>query len=209
MEEEMALYQHRFRGTTEQSELFVFSWWAQSNRSLSAANAAAVTWLADLMAGATAGNGLEDHLTTGVIFDRVSTGEITPSTGTQVALAETSITSPGVVATAALPADVALCISLRTALANRRGRGRFYLPQPSAASSTTTGLVSSDTITDLGASLEAAWTGYNTGTDRPVVYSRASRSSQNITSYDIGNHWDTQRRRDNSQTESRTSTSMP
>jgi hypothetical protein len=205
----MVLYQHRFLGHTADGDNWMYSWWATSNRSLVDAQAAAVAWNAALWAGATAGNGLEDHVTAEVGNDSVTTVTIDVLTGLQSARLDTAQSIDGVAAGNALPADVALVVSLRTGLANRRGRGRFYLPQPAASQLTTNGRVLADFVTDLGASLEAAWTAYNTATDIPVVYSRTSRSTQPITTFDIGNLYDTQRGRESSQVESRTSTTMP
>lgn len=205
----MPLYQHRFRGHTAMGDTFVFSWWANDSRSTTDANDAAAVWITDVMAGATAGNGLEDHLTDEVGFDVVSTGRITVLTGLQDQLAETPVNLDGVDAGSALPGDVALVVSLRTGLANRSGRGRFYLPQPAASSLTALGKVAADVITDLNASLQAAWDTYNSATARPVVYSRTLRQTNDITSFDIGDLFDTQRRRENAITENRTTQAMP
>lgn len=205
----MTLYQHRFLGHTADGEGFMYTWWASSVRSLLDAHNEALTWNNTLWAGATAGNGLEDHITADVGMDTVTTVRVDAATGLQDARTDSADTNVGVAAGSALPADVALVISLRTALANRRGRGRFYLPQPAASQVTTAGRVLADFITDLGASLTAAWGGYNTASDFPVVYSRASRNFTPITSFDIGNLYDTQRRRENKVTEARTSSPMP
>jgi hypothetical protein len=104
---------------------------------------------------------------------------------------------------------VSLVISLRTDISNRRNRGRFYLPQPAASQTTATGRVLADLITDLGASLAAAWSGYNTASDRPVIYSRTGRTTRNIVSFNVGDLFDTQRRRENKLLEARTTTAMP
>jgi len=205
----MALYQHRFVGHTADGDTFMYSWWADSTRTLVNAQAAAVAWNAALWSGATAGNGLEDHITAEVGMDLVTTVEITESTGLQTARVDTAQSIDGVAAGNAMPADVALVVSLRTGLANRRGRGRFYLPQPAASQLTTNGRVLADFITDLGASLSAAWDSYNTATDVPVIYSRVARDTNVIISFDVGDLYDTQRRRENSVTEARTSTVMP
>lgn len=205
----MPLYQHRFLGHTADGDNWMYSWWATSNRNLVDAQAAAVAWNAALWAGATAGNGLEDHVTAEVGNDSVTTVTVDVLTGLQSARADTAQAIVGVAAGNALPADVALVVSLRTGLANRRGRGRFYLPQPAASQLTTNGRVLPDFITDLSASLDAAWNTYNTATDIPVVYSRTARSTQPIVSFDIGNLYDTQRGRESSQVEARTSTVMP
>lgn len=205
----MVLYQHRFLGHTADGDNWMYSWWATSNRNLVDAQAAAVAWNAALWAGATATNGLEDHITAQVGNDSVTTVVVDVLTGLQSARLDTAQAIVGVAAGSALPADVALVVSLRSNLANRRGRGRFYLPQPAASQVTTNGRVLADFITDVGASLQAAWDTYNTATDIPVVYSRTARSTQPIVNFNIGNLYDTQRGRESSQIEARTTTTMP
>jgi len=205
----MVLYQHRFLGHTADGDNFMYSWWATSNRSLVDAQAAAVAWNAAVWAGATAGNGLEDHVTAQVGIDSVTTVSVDVLTGLQEFRLDTAQSIDGVAAGSALPADVALVISLRTATATRSGRGRFYLPQPAASQVTTNGRVLADFITDMGASLEAAWTTYNTATDIPVVYSRTQRATRPIVTFNIGDLYDTQRGRESSQIEARTTTTMP
>jgi hypothetical protein len=205
----MPLYQHRFSGHTASNETFMYTWWAQSIRSIGDAQTAALAWNALLWGGATAGNGYEDHVTLNIGVDNVTTVLIDPLTGLQTSRVDTAQNLDGVVVGVPMPADVSLVVSLRTALANRRGRGRFYLPQPATANLTSDGRVIADLITDLSSSLAAAWASYNTTNDRPVVYSRAARSVQNITSFNVGDLFDTQRRRENKLLEARTVTAMP
>lgn len=205
----MPLYQHRFSGHTSSNETFMYTWWANSIRSLADAHTAAQTWNGLLWNGASAGNGYKDHVTANVGMDTVTTVQITQATGLQTARLDAAQAIPGVAAGPPFPADVALVISLRTVLANRQGRGRFYLPQPAASQVTATGRVLADLITDLGASLAAAWAGYNTANDRPVIYSRVSKSITNVSSFNIGDLFDTQRRRENKLLEARTVTAMP
>lgn len=205
----MTLYQHRFLGHTAAGELTMYSWWANSTRSLVDAQAAAVAWNATLWDGATAGNGYSDHTTADVGMDQVTTVTVNAATGLQSARLDTAQSNVGAGGATSMPADVALVVSLRTPLANRSGRGRFYLPPFDTASLTSIGGVAADVITDLGASLNAAWGTYNTATDEPVVYSRTLRTFTAVTSFDIGDLFDTQRRRENKTVESRTSTAMP
>ena len=205
----MPLYQHRFSGHTASNETFMYTWWANSIRSLADAQTAALAWNALLWGGATAGNGYEDHVTTNVGVDQVTTVTIDPLTGLQSARVDTAQNIDGVVVGNPMPADVALVVSLRSGLANRRGRGRFYLPQPAVANLTTDGRVIADLVTDLGSSLAAAWASYNTANDRPVIYSRTGRTFVNITSFNVGDLFDTQRRRENKLLEARTVTAMP
>jgi len=205
----MPLYQHRFSGHTASNETFMYTWWANSIRSLADAQTAALAWNALLWGGATAGNGYEDHVTTNVGVDQVTTVTIDQLTGLQSTRIDTAQNLDGVVVGTPMPADVSLVISLRTAISNRRNRGRFYLPQPATVNLTSDGRVIADLVTDLGASLAAAWASYNTANDRPVIYSRAGRTIQNITSFNVGDLFDTQRRRENKLLEARTVTAMP
>lgn len=205
----MPLYEHAFTGSTAEGETFTYTWWANSIRSLNDAHASAMGWNLTLWNGATAGNGLKDHVTAGVSMQSIKTITVDIATGLQSTRADTVQVMPGVAAGPALPGDVALVVSLRTALATRRGRGRFYLPQPAASQLAVTGRVLADFVTDLVASLTAAWSGYNTGLDRPVVYSRTGRSIQNITTFNIGDLYDTQRRRQNKLPETRLGNNMP
>lgn len=205
----MALYQHRFQGHCAAGDLFIYSWWANDTRDIDAAHGAAVDWNALLWAGPGGVFGLGDMVTANVGIDLVITGMIDQATGTQQQRRETPQSLDGVAVGNPLPADVALVVSLRTQLANRRGRGRFYLPQPAVNQVTATGRVVPASVTGLVAALQAAWVGYNQASSRPVVYSRTGRSIQNITSYDVGDLFDTQRRRENALIQVRTADDMP
>jgi len=205
----MTLYLHRFQGNLAAGDQFNYSWWASSTRSLAAAQAAAVTWNAAVWNGASAGNGYKDHVTAGVSMLNVTTSTIDQPTGKQLARVDTGQVIAGVAAAPAMSADTALVVSLRSDLPQVAGRGRFYLPQPAASQLTTTGRVLADLITDLMASLTAAWTGYVSAVDRPVLYGRTSRLTRNLVSFDIGDLYGTQRRRENKLVEGRTSAAMP
>ena len=205
----MSLYQHRFHGHTAMGDSFVFSWWAESTRTTDAANDAAGAWAATVWDGSPSGTGYEAMTTAAVGIDRITTGLIDPLTGTQLELAEDGVDIDGTDAGNAMPGDVAIVVSLRTSLANRRGRGRFYLPQPAASTLTATGKLAAASITALINALGAAWSVYNAGGHTPVVYSRASRSTQEVTTFNVGDLYDTQRRRENDITETRTTGLMP
>lgn len=205
----MVLYYHRFSGTLAAGDQFNYGWYSTSIRSLAAAQAAAVTWNAVLWNGASAGNGFKDHATAGVSMQNVTTVSVDQLTGKQLARTDTAQVIAGVAGGNALPADVALCVSTRTDLPQRKGRGRFYLPQPAESNLTATGRVLPDLINDLIAALTSAWAGYNSASDRPVLYSRTDRLARNLVSFNIGDLWDTQRRRENKVLESRTNGAMP
>lgn len=205
----MTLFQHRFFGHTAENETWMFTWWASGTRDIDAAQAAAVVWLSDVWTSAPSGNGLADHLPTEVGADGVTTVQVTQATGLQTMRRDDSVNLDGVSTADPMPADVALVVSLRTAFANRSNRGRFYLPPPASNQVTGTGRVLADFITDVSATLAVAWGTYNDVNNSPVVYSRTARTINSVISYDIGNLYDTQRRRETKLLEVRTSTTMP
>ena len=205
----MALYKHIFTGICAAGDGFSYQWHANSIRDIATAHGAAIVWNQTLWNGAVAGNGYKDHLTALVSMASVKTVQIDVATGKQLALRQTGQVITGTVVGDCLPADVSLVVSLRTTFPQRSGRGRFYLPQPSNAQVTATGRVAADIINDTNASLLAAWAAYNTGVDRPVLYSPTFRLTRDLVSWDIGDLYDTQRRRENKVTEVRQGGNMP
>lgn len=205
----MTLYYHRFTGSLAAGDQFSYGWFANSDRSLSLAQINAVAWNLALWNGASAGNGYKDHVPAGCSMQNVTTTQIDQTTGHQLARVDTAQVIAGVAAGSALPADCALVVSLRTDLPRQTGRGRFYLPQPAASQTTATGRVLADLVADVISSLAAAWAGYNTASNRPVRYSRTFRTILNYVSFDVGDLYDTQRRRENKVTEVRTTNPMP
>ena len=205
----MALYRHVFQGKCAAGDIFTYTWHADSVRSLAAAHSAAVVWNDTLWNGATAGNGYQDHCTADVAMQEVVTTQINAADGKSLAQARSGQSIAGVVAGNALPADVAMVVSLRTALPQRTGRGRFYLPQPASAELTSTGRWVADFINDVIASLNSAWAGYETVNDHLVVYSPTFRVVRDVTGYNIPDTAGTQRRRENKVTATRTSGTLP
>jgi hypothetical protein len=205
----LTLFYHRFSGTLAAGDQFNFGWFCNSARTLAAAQTAAVGWAAALWNGASAGNGYKDHCANNVALQNVSTVIIDQPTGKQLARADTAYFVAGTAAFTSMPADVALVVSTRTDLPQRRGRGRFYLPQPCTAEATATGRVQPDLVNDVIASLTAAWAGYNSASNQPVLYSRTDRQLRTITSFNVGDLFDTQRRRENKVLEARVTAAMP
>lgn len=205
----MTLYYHRFQGNCAAGDQFNYGWYATSIRSLAAAQAAAVAWNATVWNGVAPGQGYKDHVNNLVGMQNVTTVEIDPLTGKQLSRADTAQVIVGTALFTAFPADVALCVSTRTNVPQRSGRGRFYMPQPASDESTNTGRAQPSLINHLMAALTGAWTGYNTASDRPVLFHRKLHTTTPITSFNIGDLFDTQRRRENKVSEARTSAGMP
>lgn len=203
----MPLYRNRYSGVCASGDIFVFTWWADSSADLATVSSAAVTWAEDAWNGIGTGTGLAPFMTAGVILNEVTTGLVDVATGRQSQLAEATVNLPGTAADPAMPADVAIVVSLRTNLANRSGRGRFYLPQPAAATLTADGRFAPSQQAAAVEAVRGAFAAFS-ATGTPVVYSRTMRATQPVVRLDIGDLFDTQRRRENALTEVRVSATV-
>ena len=205
----MPLYQHRFIGNLASGDVFSFSWWSETSLTIDSSHGNAITWAETLWNGQDTLPGYATLCSADVSIQRITTGEISPLTGQQQTLRESNVNIPGSAEANALPADVAIVVSLRSPVANRTGRGRFYLPQPTTNALTAVGRLdetAQDTIVDA---LLAAWTQANAAGENPVIYSRTQRATREINSFNVGDLFDTQRRRENALTENRVSAPMP
>lgn len=205
----MPLFQHRFQGTLASGDIFSFSWWSDTSLTIDTSHGNAVTWATDFWNGVDAASGYSAYAVPEVVLNRITTGEITTGTGQQQTLRESTVTLAGAAEASALPADVAIVVSLRSPLANRSGRGRFYLPQPAVNTVTAAGRLAGGPQGDMVTALDNAWANANANGETPVIYSRTNRTTVPITSFNIGDLFDTQRRRENALTESRQSADMP
>lgn len=199
------VFQHRFSGTLPGGDSWMFTWWATSGQAIDTVHNAGVAWASAFFGAAPVG-ALFPATTT---LTNVTTVQVTDATGKQTFRRDGALALAGSNATGALPGDVALVVSLRTALSNRSGRGRFYLPALAKDQvSSADGRVQATAVTALLGNLTTAWTTY-VATAEPVIYSRTLKVTNPITRFDIGNLFDTQRRRESSMLETRVSQPMP
>lgn len=201
----MALYKHVFQGKCAAGDIFTYHWFADSVRSLADAHSAAVVWNDTLWNGATAGNGYQDHCSPDVAMQEVVTTQIDPATGKGLAQRRSGQSIAGVVAANALPADVCMVVSLRSALPQVTGRGRFYLPQPAVNQMTTTGRWAADFVNDIIDCLNTGWGAYETVNDHLVIYSPTFRVTRDVVGFNIPDLAGSQRRRENKVPATRTS----
>ena len=205
----MPLYQHRFIGILASGDQFSFSWWSDNSLTIDSSHGNAITWAETLWNGQDTLPGYATLCSADVSIQRITTGEISPLTGQQQTLRESNVNIPGSAEANALPADVAIVVSLRSPVANRTGRGRFYLPQPTTDALTAVGRLDETAQSTIVDALLAAWTQANAAGENPVIYSRTQRATREITSFNVGDLFDTQRRRENALTENRVSAPMP
>lgn len=199
------VFQHRYSGTLPGGDTWMFTWWATSGQSIDTVHNAGTTWASDFFGEP----GVAALFPTTTTLTNVTTVQVTDATGLQTFRRDSGLALAGSNTSGALPGDVALVTSLRTALSNRSGRGRFYLPGPAKDQvASADGRVEATAVTAILAGLTAAWTNY-VATGEPVIYSRTLRSTTPVTSFDIGNLFDTQRRRESSMLETRVSNPMP
>lgn len=108
---------------------------------------------------------------------------------------------PGTRGADLLPKQIAAVISLRTAEATRRGRGRMYIPFPSETDNTSAGLPVAAYGTDLVnlAALQndliTVTAGGGTLVMTPVIFRRSDGTTRVITQVNARSIWGTQRRR--------------
>lgn len=139
------------------------------------------------------------------VLAEASTATIDQSTGKQISRAETAIGTAGTDATGVLlPPQLAVVCSLRTSLATRAGRGRMYWPGP-ASDALTSGKIGTTPQAVFVTAGSALFSALGAASMIPVLYSRTTTLVQVITSFDVGNVLDTQRRRRDQLVESRTS----
>lgn len=199
----MTVFRHVAKGTFP-GESWSFTLHTEGTIALTAAQAAWHSALGTFWTGS-----LDALVNENVSLTESSTASLSDSTGAQISRLSDDESLPGVATQGLLPPQCTVAVSLRTALATRAGRGRFYLPTFDKGTVTVSGgRLDSTSITatvtaagDLLASLIA-------DDLTPVIYSRSALTTQPITQYDVGDVIDTQRRRRDKLIEVRTGDSV-
>lgn len=201
----MALYHLKASGQWFGSEVFNFGIHATS----SAATAAVATTWAQALTEAWSGSGtptgaLNAAYATDTVIDLATASLLTQTSGQQTARADVAVNLPGTSAEDSLPPQCAVVVSLRTELANRAGRGRFYLPAP-AVNAVTAGRFTAAIQQNFVNAMTRMFAALDGGGITPVLFSRTTFQNTTITSFNIGDVFDTQRRRRNQLVEQRIS----
>lgn len=194
----MALYRHTISGTFP-GEQWSYGFHSEGSLSVAAAQSALNTGVINLYGGAYAATLCED-----VVATTLRTVELDQATGRQLTGAEDIVDYPGTSAATCLPFQCAPVVSLRTAQLNRSGRGRFYAPSL-AVDQVAAGRMTTAAQTALADGFADLLAGITDAGNRVVIYHRGAGTLTTVTSLDVGDVIDTQRRRRNKLVEARTS----
>nr|CRY97162.1 hypothetical protein [uncultured prokaryote] len=186
----MALFRHVISGTTP-GEQWSFTLHSEGNLSAGDANAALSSAITSAY-----GAGFSTITAPDVVTTLASTATIDPATDGQLTRVEAVLSLAGAATEEMLPFQCATCITLVTAVANRHGRGRFYLP-PLAAIVLDAGRLSASAVSNLDTAFTAFFDDLTTAGLEPVVRNRTGHVSTPVTEARVGDVIDTQRRRRN------------
>lgn len=205
----MTYFRHTAVGTLIDGEQFTFSLHTQKAAgdfiAAHTSFAAAVALLWDGVA--TPADSIKQLYPVATTVDELVTSELDPLSGHNVHQARSAPALAGTGSGAALPPQTAICVSLRTALPTRAGRGRFFLPAPIVTVSSA-GRISATAQGQVLAAVAGMLTAMQGDAFIPVVLHRDDMTSDDITSVDVGDVFDTIRRRRDKLVEARMSTTL-
>lgn len=192
----MALFRHTVSGTFP-GEAWSFGIHTLGNLTTSAANAAWVSAFGAFWTG-----NADALMTADITVTEIATAELDQATGKQLTKVSTGSSLVGISAGEPLPFQCAPVVSLRTNLATRAGRGRFYAPAVAVSHVVNGRLTSAAQNALLAGGVDMITTFSGAGLDA-VLYSRTTHATQSIVRIDVGDVIDTQRRRRNKLAENR------
>lgn len=187
----MPLYRASFPGTLPAGDIFQFSLMVEGAENTAAAAAAADAALTGLLTTAAF---MWTPLT---VFGPPRVSQVSAAVNFPVVdVASGSGGGPGEATTDfAHPPQCAIVVSLRTALAGRAFRGRFYLPSPANNVTVQGGTLDPTRMDDFVLGLEDFFAGFTGFNFNPVVGHRTLGTVTQCTGADVGTVIDTQRRR--------------
>jgi len=205
----MSIYRTTVFGRFVSNEIFNWTWHTTGVTGMASAVAIAMGDAVTLMwqGPPTPGSSLQQLYDAGTNVDGVRSTEL-DSLGKGVAQAQVDLTLLGTGVDEPLPPQIAIVVSHRTAVPTRAGRGRIFLPAPMVSTITDQRLQATPRAQVLAAA-KAALDHLNTAGFPVVVYHRNDNTSDPITSIDVGDVLDTQRRRRNQLAEVRVSAAIP
>lgn len=199
----MAKMALRVSGQWISGEIWNFGLHADSTRSVADTAAALAAAVTEAWSGSGTPTGALNTLYgPDVVVTEASAAEILIASGSQQTKSTVPLNLPGVSAAAQLPPQVAVVVSKRTNVANRAGRGRFYLPAMTvnAVDGGRLAIASRDLVLNA---VERMVTSLKGAQVFPVLWPQGALNGTPITSWGVGDVFDTQRRRRNALVEAR------
>lgn len=192
----MARYRIDFQGTIYGTETFQHGHHVDSADSAAGvATDAAAQWLTQL-----AVVGFSVNWRTDVVWSQVNVSELGATPGAPVVTsAQAAIADGGTGTGASLPAQCSPCISLRSATAGSRARGRMYLPPTAISTVGNSGRLTSTAQNAIADGVEDYFDAMTTAGHSHVIVSAVGGAWTNypLVSLRLGDVVDTQRRRRN------------
>ena len=140
-------------------------------------------------------------------IDLTAAIEIDPLTGKNLSKVETGEALVGTNASECLPPQCSCVVSLRTDLPQRAGRGRFYLPS-FGVNQVSGGRILAAAVSSVKLAAQGMIQSLNGAGYTVVIYHRSTKTHDNVTHGDVGDVFDTQRRRRNKLIEVRSTFSV-
>jgi len=192
----MALFRIDYQGTLHGIETFQHGHHVSSaDTAIGVAGDAAAAWATFLGNAA-----VNTFWPTGVIWSQVNVSELGASPSQPIVTsAQATIALAGVSGDEGLPPQIAPCVSLTTATAGSRARGRMFLPAPDDTANTSVGRIVSGFRTAVIAGLDTYFTTMGTNGHDTVVVSAVGGvyTTYEVITIRMGDVWDTQRSRRN------------
>lgn len=201
----MAKVRLRASGTWNGSEVWNFGLHVDTQRSIGDAAAAWAAALTEAWSGAgTPAGALQTLYNPDVVMTEATAAEILLVSGKQQGKSAVVLNLPGTSAEEQLPPQCAVVVSTRTLVFNKAGRGRFYLPAM-AANAIEGGRIATAAQTVVVNAAERLFTALKAAQMQPVLWAQGATTGTPITSFNVGDVMDTQRRRRNQLSEVRVS----
>lgn len=187
----MTIFRHRVSGPGSAGDIWVSTLHSSGIASLGGAHAAWATFITAAIHSNLAGMwAATTHA------NQLVTDQLDDITWKNVAQTSSAIDIPGTSVGNAVSPDNCLVVGMRTTLPTRAGRGRMYLPSPSATHYAATGRFVSADMGTIAADFATALS-LMAGTVQPVIAHRASKTTTPIVRVTVGDIAGQQRRRSN------------
>lgn len=193
----MARMKLRVQGTWGGGEIWNFGMDADSTRTVAETATALAAAVTEAWSGAgTPAGALNTLYSPDVTVTEAQAAEILIASGKQQAKSVAALSLPGVSTDEPLPPQVALVVSKITNVANRTGRGRFYLPAM-AVNAVEDGKLSVAARDLVMNAVQRMITSLKGAQITPMLWAQGALTGTPITQWGIDTVFDTQRRRRN------------